>query len=118
MSRSLDLYLEDIIEAIRKITSYTKLMNFEEFCDDERTIDAVIRNLIVIGEAVKNIPDDIRKLEPETEWRKIAGLRDFAAHAYFHVSEQIVWDVVNTKLLPLNEAVTRILIGHDRQIKD
>ena len=109
MSRSLNLYLEDIIEAIRKIRSYTNLLSFEEFCGDERTIDAVIRNLIVIGEAVKNIPEDARNLEPETEWRKIAGLRDFAAHAYFNVSNQIVWDVVQTKLLPLNEAVTRIL---------
>ena len=109
MSRSLDLYLEDIIEAIRKIYSYTNSLSFEEFCADERTVDAVIRNLIIIGEAVKNIPEDDRNLEPETEWRKIAGLRDFAAHAYFNVSNQIVWDVVQTKLLPLNEAVTRIL---------
>lgn len=109
MSRSLDLYLEDIIEDIRKNLSYTSLLNFEEFCADERTIDAVIRNLIVIGEAVKNIPEDTRKLEPEIEWRKIAGLRDFAAHAYFNVNNQIVWDVIQTKLLSLNDAATRIL---------
>jgi uncharacterized protein with HEPN domain len=109
MSRSLALYLEDIIEAIRKIRSYTSLLNFEEFCVDERTVDAVIRNLIVIGEAVKNIPEDTRKMEPGIEWRKIAGLRDFAAHAYFNVSTQIVWDVVQTKLLPLDEAAARIL---------
>jgi uncharacterized protein with HEPN domain len=109
MSRSLYLYLEDILKAIRKIRSYTNLLNFEEFCVDERTIDAVIRNLIVIGEAVKNIPEDTRKMEPGIEWRKIAGLRDFAAHAYFNISNQIVWDVVQTKLLPLSEAVTRIL---------
>jgi uncharacterized protein with HEPN domain len=83
MSRSLELYLADIIEAIRKISSYTILLSFEEFCGDERTVDAVIRNLIVIGEAVKNIPEDTRKMEPGIEWRKIAGLRDFAAHAYF-----------------------------------
>jgi uncharacterized protein with HEPN domain len=109
MSRSLDLYLEDIIAAIRKIRSYTSSLNFEEFCVDERTIDAVIRNLIVIGEAVKNIPEETRQMEPEIEWRKIAGLRDFAAHAYFNVSNQIVWDVVQNKLLPLGEAATRIL---------
>jgi uncharacterized protein with HEPN domain len=110
MSRSLELYLEDIIEAIRKICSYTNLLNFEEFCADERTIDAVIRNLIVVGEAVKNIPEVTRKMEPGIEWRKIAGLRDFAAHAYFNVSNQIVWDVVQTKLLPLSDAAARILI--------
>ncbi len=86
-------------------------MSFEEFCDDERTVDAVIRNLIVIGEAVKNIPEDTRRMEPDIEWRKIAGLRDFAAHAYFNVSNQIVWDVVQTKLSPLNEAVGRIVTG-------
>jgi uncharacterized protein with HEPN domain len=111
MSRDLELYLEDIIEAIRKIRSYTVLLSFEEFCGDERTVDAVIRNLIVIGEAVKNIPEDTRRMEPDIEWRKIAGLRDFAAHAYFNVSNQIVWDVVQTKLSPLNEAVGRILTG-------
>jgi uncharacterized protein with HEPN domain len=109
MSCSLALYLEDIIEAIRKIRSYPNLLNFEEFCVDERTVDAVIRNLIIIGEAVKNIPEDTRKMEPGIEWRKIAGLRDFAAHAYFKVSNQIVWDVLQTKLLPLDEAATRIL---------
>ena len=109
MSRSLSLYLEDIIEAIRKIHSYTSLLNFEEFCVDERTIDAVIRNLIVIGEAVKNLPEETRQIEPGIEWRKIAGLRDFAAHAYFNVSNQIVWDVVQTKLLPLDEAAAKIL---------
>ncbi len=109
MSRSLDLYLEDIIEAIRKIHSYTSLLSFEEFCADERTVDAVIRNLIVIGEAVKNIPEDIRKTESEIEWRKIAGLRDFVAHAYFNVSSQIVWDVIQTKLLPLSDAAARLL---------
>jgi uncharacterized protein with HEPN domain len=109
MSRSLNLYLEDIIEAIRKIYSYTNSLTFEKFCVDERTVDAVIRNLIIIGEAVENIPEDARNTEPEIEWRKIAGLRDFAAHAYFNMSNQIVWDVVQTKLLPLNEAATRIL---------
>jgi uncharacterized protein with HEPN domain len=90
MSRSLRLYLEDILEAVRKIRSYTNLLSFEELCIDERTINAVIRNLIVIGEAVKNVPEDARNLEPEIEWRKITGLRDFAAHAYFNVSKQIV----------------------------
>jgi uncharacterized protein with HEPN domain len=78
MSRDLKLYLEDIIEAIRKIRSYTVLLSFEEFCGDERTVDAVIRNLIVIGEAVKNIPEDTRRMEPDMEWRKIAGLRGYA----------------------------------------
>jgi uncharacterized protein with HEPN domain len=86
-------------------------MDFQQFCDDERTVDAVIRNLMVIGEAVKNIPEDIRKTESEIEWRKIAGLGDFAAHAYFNVSNEIVWDVVQNKLSLLGTAVVKILNG-------
>jgi uncharacterized protein with HEPN domain len=109
MSRSLYLSLEDIIEAIRKIHTYTDNMDFPQFCDDERTVDAVIRNLTVIGEAVKNIPDDIRNIEPEIEWRKIAGLRDFAVHAYFNVSNEIVWDVVQNKLFLLEKAAAKIM---------
>jgi uncharacterized protein with HEPN domain len=111
MSRSLDLYLEDIIEGVRKIQSYTLHMDFQQFCDDERTVDAVIRNLMVIGEAVKNIPEDIRKIESEIEWRKIAGLRDFAADAYFNVSNEIVWDVVQNKLSLLGTVAVKILNG-------
>jgi uncharacterized protein with HEPN domain len=111
MSRSLDLYLEDIIEAVRKIQSYTLQIDFQQLCDDERTVDAVIRNLMVIGEFVKNIPEDIRKTESEIEWRKIAGLRDFAAHAYFNVSNEIVWDVVQNKLSLLGTAAVKILNG-------
>jgi uncharacterized protein with HEPN domain len=109
MSRSLDLSLEDIIEAIRKIHTYTDNMNFQQFCDDERTVDAVIRNLTVIGEAAKNIPDEIRNIEPDIEWRKIAGLRDFAVHAYFNVSSEIVWDVVQSKLVLLEKAAVKIM---------
>ena len=116
MSRNLDLYLEDIIWAIQKIRRYTDDLDFGRFTEDERTVDAVIRNLMVIGEAVKNIPEDVRQLDPGIEWRKIAGLRDFAAHAYFNVSSEIVWDVVQNKLFSLLDAVVRISGDQDRVI--
>lgn len=76
MSRNLRLYLTDILVACEKILRYTDGMNFEQFVADDRTFDAVIRNLQVIGEAVKNVPVDVRDRDPEIEWRKIAGLRD------------------------------------------
>ncbi|HEC86588.1 MAG TPA: DUF86 domain-containing protein, partial [Thermoplasmatales archaeon] len=60
--------------------------------------DGVIRNLEIIGEAVKNLPDDIKKDYPEVEWRKIAGLRDILIHAYFGVDLEVIWDIVKNKV--------------------
>lgn len=76
MSRSTRLYLEDIDKSCTKISKYIKGMTFEEFLDDERTYDAVIRNLIVIGEATKQFPQSLREQAPAIDWRSVAGLRD------------------------------------------
>ena len=65
--------------------------------------DGVFRNLEVIGEAVKNLPDDIKKDYPEVEWRKIAGLRDILIHAYFGVDLEVIWDIVKNKVPELKE---------------
>ena len=85
MSRSMRLYLEDILTSCAKVKRYTQGMTFEDFQSDERTYDAVVRNLQIVGEAVKNIPQEMRAKYPEVEWRKIAGLRDILAHAYFRI---------------------------------
>lgn len=81
MSRDWLLYLDDIQESGAKIFRYIQGMTFETFVDDERTYDAVVRNLEIIGEAVKNVPFTIRERYPDVQWRKIAGLRDILAHA-------------------------------------
>lgn len=109
MSRDLRLYLNDILVADEKVLRYTSGMNFEQFVADERTFDAVIRNLQVIGEAVKNIPGDVRDRNPEIEWRKIAGLRDILAHTYFQIENEIIWDVVQNKVSPLLTKVNQLL---------
>jgi uncharacterized protein with HEPN domain len=111
MSRDLRLYLTDILIAGEKVLRYTEGMNFENFVADDRTFDAVIRNLQIIGEAVKNIPDDVRELNPEMEWRKIAGLRDILAHAYFQIEDEIIWDVVQNKIPGLLGVVSQLLGG-------
>ena len=119
------VYLEDIRDAIRKIASYTTgfirnlwwmsaiaglfVLSIETFSGDDRTVDAVVRNLEVIGEAVKNVPEPVRALHPAVEWRKIAGLRDVLIHAYFGVDVTVVWDVVQNKLPVLREQVDGIL---------
>lgn len=109
MLRDLQLYLSDILVAGKKVLRYTNGMNFEQFIADERTFDAVIRNLQIIGEAVKNIPVDVRDRNPEIEWRKIAGLRDILAHTYFQIENEIIWDVVQNKVSPLLIKVNQLL---------
>ena len=105
MSRSFILYLDDILSSIEKIERYTTDMNQDTFVADERTVDAVSLNLQIIGEAVKKVPPELRDRYPQIEWRKIAGLRDAIAHAYFSIDDEIIWDIVTTKLTDLRDCV-------------
>ena len=109
MFRDYKVYLEDIVEAIRRIQSYTQSLPKENFSDDFKTIDAVIRNLEIIGEAIKKVPEDIRMRYPEVEWKKIAGLRDILIHEYFGIDMDIVWDIIQSKLPVLNRQISQIL---------
>jgi len=108
MPREYKAYFNDILEAIGKIEKYTANMTFDDFLHNELIQDAVVRNLEIIGEAVKNLPDDIKESYPEIEWRKIAGLRDILIHAYFGVDLEIVWDIVQNKIPELKEALKKI----------
>jgi uncharacterized protein with HEPN domain len=109
MPRDSKVYLEDILEATRKITAYTGSLSKAAFLDDEKTIDAVVRNLEVIGEAVKNLPDDLRARHSAVEWKEIAGLRDILIHEYFGLDAEIVWDIVQNKVPALDREVRTML---------
>jgi uncharacterized protein with HEPN domain len=103
------LYADDIIEACGKVRRYVAGMTYEAFVADERTLDAVIWNIEVIGEAAKKLPDDVIAQAPEVEWRKIRGMRNVLAHAYFGLDTKVVWSTATTKLDELGAAVRKFL---------
>ncbi|MDJ1174031.1 HepT-like ribonuclease domain-containing protein [Roseofilum capinflatum] len=114
MSRSLRLYLDDILKSINKIQRYTTQMSQDQLVADERTFDAVVHNLQIIGEATKSIPEDIRNRYTSIDWQKIIGLRNIIVHTYFSVDDEIIWDTAlcavtecskRSPLTPLNKLV-------------
>lgn len=109
MSRDYNFYLEDILSSCEKTIRYINKMTLEQFLLDEKTYDAVLCNLEIIGEAAKQIPDEVRILMPDIEWRKAAGLRDMLAHAYFGIDNTILWDVIENKVPELQQAVKALL---------
>jgi uncharacterized protein with HEPN domain len=109
MPRDYQVYLEDIREAAGKIRGYTADSDFKAFLADGKTIDAVVRNLEIIGEAVKHLPEEVRSRHPAIDWKKMAGLRDILIHAYFSIDLEIIWDIVTTKIPPLEQQVKAML---------
>lgn len=109
MSRDFRLFLEDILESCEKVLRYTHGLSFEQFRADEKTVDAVVRNLEIVGEAIRHLPSELREQHPEVEWRRITGLRNIVAHEYFGVDEDILWDVVQNKIPRLLEQIQLIL---------
>ena len=115
MPRDIGVYLDDILDAIGQIRTYVVGYDTDRFAQDRKTQDAVIRNLEVIGEAARNLPEDARPTE--IDWRKLTGLRNILIHEYFGVSLPIVWDIVETKLDTLEVVVRGMLDRLDDAIE-
>jgi uncharacterized protein with HEPN domain len=109
MPRDYRACLEDALEAVDKIARYVSGLTRDQFAANEEKVDAVVRNLEVLGEAFKQIPMAICSAHPEIEWKKVAGLRDILIHRYFGVDLDIVWDVISTKLPALRTSLRMIL---------
>ncbi len=109
MKRTYRDYILDILSSIQEIDDFTESMNFEEFINDRKTVNAVIRSLEVMGEAVKKIPSEIRNKYPEIPWKYIAGMRDKLIHEYHGVDLEIVWEVIEKEIPPLKPRFEKIL---------
>ncbi|MFB0509090.1 MAG: DUF86 domain-containing protein [bacterium] len=101
-------YINDILNSINEVEEFTERMSFNEFVKDKKTINAVIRSLEVLGEAVKNIPEEIKAKERQVPWKRMAGMRDKLIHEYFGVDLEIVWAVVKQELPPLKPIIQTI----------
>ena len=103
------LLLEDIKESAEKIVDYTKNLSFEEFSEDNKTVDAVIRNFEIIGEASNLLPDEIRDKYSEIDWHRIRGFRNRIVHDYFGVDLQIVWKIIFDQIPDLISGITKTI---------
>jgi uncharacterized protein with HEPN domain len=103
------LYLEDVKNSIEKIEEYISGINFEKFSKDTKTIDAVVRNLEIIGEAANGIPDEIVSGNPEIPWKEAIGMRNKVVHEYFGVDEEILWKTITEDLPKFKEQISKLL---------
>lgn len=107
--RPADLLLADILDACERIERYIADLDHDEFCADEKTEDAVVRNLEIIGEAAGRLPRTVKSNHPEVEWNKIVGLRNRIVHAYFGIDLEIIWEILKSDLPAFRSTVETIM---------
>jgi hypothetical protein len=107
--RSSSLLLYDIYQSVEKIEEFTRDISFEQLMADERTKDAILRNLQVIGEAPKNLPESLITNHPEVDWSGLAGVRDIVTHRYFRVDWHLLWTSVHEELPVLKKQVRNLM---------
>jgi uncharacterized protein with HEPN domain len=107
--RPIDLLLNDICQAIDRIEQYIENLSFDAFSKDQKSVDAVVRNLEIIGEAANRLPDEFKEKYSEIEWHKVAGLRHRIVHEYFGIDLEIIWQILNKDLPDLKRKIRQII---------
>lgn len=107
--RDSTLYLKDILAAIESIEGFIAGMDLETFQADDKTTSAVMRKLEIIGEAVKQIPDEIRQKHAHVPWKEMAGMRDKLIHFYFGVDYHLVWKTITERLPQVKQEIQKVL---------
>lgn len=109
-NRTYLMYLEDMNMAMGRITEYIHSLTFTQFKHDHKTVDAVIRNFEVIGEASKNLPEEFKKEHPEVPWYEMYLLRNKVSHEYFGIDYEIIWDIA-FNYIPENKAQIEAILN-------
>lgn len=111
------MYLDDILIAMERIAEYIDNYNFTDFKRDYKTVDAVIRNFEILGEASRKLPQELKDKYPEVPWTEMYLLRNKVSHEYFGIDYEIIWDVAKN-YLPMNKAqLENILFDEDKKLK-
>jgi uncharacterized protein with HEPN domain len=111
--RDIILLLDDMLQAAQKIKRYTKDLDFDAFVSEDKTIDAVVRNFEIIGEAANRVDQDFKDSNPEIEWKRIRGFRNRIVHDYFGIDYEIVWNIIETYLDELIEWLNTIIANNN-----
>ena len=102
-------YIQDMLEFGEKVLGYTEGLNQEAFIADERTYDATLRNIELLGEAASHIPIEVRESHPDVPWHAIIGIRNRLAHGYLHISESVIWSTIQNSIPKLLPALRHLL---------
>lgn len=106
--RDYKLYVTDIIDSIDKIELYVCDLDFHLFNEDIKTYDAVLQNLLIIGEAANKIPESVQNNYPDIDWRGIIGMRNIIVHGYFKINPEIIWQTIQKRLPELLDRIKRV----------
>lgn len=106
--------INDILDAVSSVELYVTGITYEDFVADRKTVDAVVRNLIIIGEASVHIPGEICTAHAEIPWQDMSAMRNFVVHEYFGVSDRILWDTVQIDLPPLVSLLKKIAVKYSK----
>lgn len=109
MTRHVALYIKDILQNMQDAGQFIEGMTYEQFVDDKKTFNAVVRAIEVIGEAAKNVPPTIRARYPAIPWKEMAGMRDKVTHFYFRVDREAIWLAVKERIPSLKPTIEQIL---------